>query len=199
MTHGKRSGCIACSLGGQERRGSLSASSCYCSRPLSIPRASRGPSIEPRTGRPGVDARLSPQPRRLQRPPDIAQSRPCSPLRGGRSRPTFPLETAIGITSRPPEQASPQQIFAINRGHWSIENRCHYVIDWNYDEDRSRIRSGHGPENMSGLRRFAVGILHHFSDGKTSIAKKMRHLNRNIRLVFDDLRMSKNPIAHLSP
>jgi hypothetical protein len=52
---------------------------------------------------------------------------------------------------------------------------------------------------MSGLRRFAVGILHHFSDGKTSIAKKMRHLNRNIRLVFDDLRMSKNPIAHLSP
>ncbi len=51
-------------------------------------------------------------------------------------------------------------------------HRCHYVIDWNFDEDRSRIRTGHGPENVSRLRRFAVGILHHFSDGKTSITKK---------------------------
>jgi len=32
------------------------------------------------------------------------------------------LETAIGVTSRPPEQASPQKILAINRGHWSIES-----------------------------------------------------------------------------
>lgn len=78
-------------------------------------------------------------------------------------------------------------------------HRCHYVIDWNYDEDRSRIRTGHGPDNMSRLRRFAVGILHHFSDGKTSIAEKMRHLNRNIRLVFDYLRMTKNSTGHVSP
>ncbi|MEF8733644.1 MAG: hypothetical protein V5B40_17560 [Candidatus Accumulibacter meliphilus] len=108
------------------------------------------------------------------------------------------LETALGVTSRPPEQASPQRLFAINRGHWSIENRCHYVIDWNYDEDRSRIRTGHGPENMSRLRRFAVGILLHFADDKTSLAEKMRRLNRNIRLVFDYLRMTKNSTGHVS-
>jgi len=108
-------------------------------------------------------------------------------------------ETALGITSRTPQQASPQRLLTINRGHWAIENRCHYVIDWNYDEDRSRIRTGHGPENMSRLRRFAVGILHHFSHGKTSIAETMRHLNRNIRLVFDYLRMTKNSIGHVSP
>lgn len=107
-------------------------------------------------------------------------------------------ETALGITSRPPEQATPERLLAINRGHWAIENRCHYVIDWNYDEDRSRIRTGHGPENMSRLRRFAVGILHHFSDPKTSIAETMRHLNRNMRLVFDYLRMTKNSIGHVS-
>jgi hypothetical protein len=83
--------------------------------------------------------------------------------------------------------------------HWSIENRCHYVIDWNYDEDRSRISKGYGPENISRLRRFAVGILYHFADGKTSLAEKMRHLNRNIRLVFDYLRMTKNSTGHLSP
>jgi hypothetical protein len=75
-------------------------------------------------------------------------------------------------------------------------HRCHYVIDWNFDEDRSRIRTGHGPANLSRLRRFAVGILHHFSDGKTSITQKMAHLNRNIRLVFDYLRMTKNSLGN---
>ena len=108
-------------------------------------------------------------------------------------------ETALGITSRPPEEASPQRLLTINRGHWSIENRCHYVIDWNYDEDRSRISKGYGPENISRLRRFAVGILYHFADGKTSLAEKMRHLTRNIRLVFDYLRMTKNSTGHLAP
>jgi hypothetical protein len=70
-------------------------------------------------------------------------------------------------------------------------------IDWNFDEDRSRIHTGHGPENVSRLRRFAVGIQHHFSDGKTSIAKKMAHLNRNIRLVFDYLRMTRNSVGNV--
>ena len=106
------------------------------------------------------------------------------------------LETALGITSRPPEQAGPKRLLEINRGHWTIENRCHYVIGWNFDEDRSRIRTGHGPENVSRLRRLAVGILHHFSDGKTSITQKMAHLNRNIRLVFDYLRMTRNSIGN---
>jgi hypothetical protein len=26
---------------------------------------------------------------------------------------------------------------------------CHYIIDWNYDEDRSQIRTGFGPENVT--------------------------------------------------
>lgn len=108
------------------------------------------------------------------------------------------LEIALGLTSRPPEQASPKRILEVNRGHWTIENRCHYVIDWNYDEDRSRISKGYGPENISRLRRFTVGILHHFSDGKTSIAQKMSHLNRNIRLVFDYLRMTNNSTGQAS-
>lgn len=102
------------------------------------------------------------------------------------------LETALGITSRSPEQAHPQRVLATNRGHWAIENRCHYVIDWNFDEDRSRIRTGYGPENISRLRRFAVGVIQFISDGTTSVAEKMRQLHRNTRLVFDYLRMSKN-------
>lgn len=102
------------------------------------------------------------------------------------------IEQALGITSHTPEQADPKRVLATNRGHWVIENSCHYIIDWNFHEDRSRISIGHGPANITRLRRFAVSILKGFSDGKTSIAEKMRRLNRNTRLVFDYLRMTKN-------
>ncbi len=100
------------------------------------------------------------------------------------------METSYGITSRTPEQADAQQVLKVNRGHWTIENSCHYIIDWNYDEDRSRIRKGHGPENITRLRRFAVGVIK--SKGVRSVAQKMRQLTCNVRLVFDYLRMTKN-------
>jgi hypothetical protein len=97
---------------------------------------------------------------------------------------------AYGITSRTQEQADVQRVLETNRLHWSIENSCHYIIGWNYDEDRSRISTGYGPENMTRFRRFAVGIIK--SKGVRSLALKMRQLTRNTRLVFDYLRMTKN-------
>ena len=67
---------------------------------------------------------------------------------------------------------------------------CHYVIDWNYDEDRSRIRKGYGPENMSRIRRFAIGLIK--KKPGSSVAQKMRRMNKNIRAVFDYLKMTRN-------
>ncbi len=99
-------------------------------------------------------------------------------------------EVAYGITSRCAHDADAQQVLATNRGHWSIENSCHYILDWNYDEDRGRIRTGYGPENITRLRRFAVGLIK--SKTKLDVAQKMRRLNRSNRLVFDYLRMTKN-------
>jgi predicted transposase YbfD/YdcC len=104
------------------------------------------------------------------------------------------LDIALGITSRTPQQASPRRLLEVNRGHWSIES-VHYIIDWNYDEDRSRIRTGFGPENMTRLRRFAVGILRSFKKPRQSLATMMRNLAFNTRLVFDYLRMTQNSAA----
>jgi len=109
----------------------------------------------------------------------------------------YSCETAHGITSQSPKEADPQSVLATNRGHWSIENSCHYIIDWNYDEDRSRIRTGFGPENITRLRRFAIGILK--SKATSTVAQKMRQLTRNVRLVFDYLRMTKNSCNTVSP
>jgi hypothetical protein len=105
----------------------------------------------------------------------------------------YSCEIAYGITSRPPEQADPQRVLATNRAHWSIENSCHYIIDWNYDEDRSRIRTGNGPENITRLRRFGISIIK--SKSVRSVSQKMRQLTRNVRLVFDYLRMTENSCA----
>ncbi len=102
-------------------------------------------------------------------------------------------EIVYGITSRSKQQADARRLLKVNRGHWVIENSCHYILDWNYDEDRSRIRTGYGPENVSRLRRFAIGAIK--SKGVRSVAQKMRQLNRNTRLVFDYLRMTTNSCA----
>jgi hypothetical protein len=84
-------------------------------------------------------------------------------------------------------------VLKVNRDHWTIENSCHYILDWNYDEDRSRIRTGYGPENITRLRRFAIGVIK--SKGARSVAQKMRELTLNVRLVFDYLRMTENSCA----
>ncbi len=99
-------------------------------------------------------------------------------------------EIIYGITSTPVHPASPQQILADNRGHWRVES-CHYIIDWNYDEDRSRIRTGFGPENITRLRRFAIGLLKSKKTNET-IPEMMKKLLLNTRAVFDYLKMTRN-------
>jgi len=97
---------------------------------------------------------------------------------------------AYGITSKTPQSATAKQILRDNRQHWSIENSCHYILDWNYDEDRCRISKGYGPENITRLRRFAIGLLK--SKGVCNVAQKMRQLSFSPRIVFDYLRISEN-------
>jgi hypothetical protein len=46
---------------------------------------------------------------------------------------------------------------------------------------------------MTRLRRFAIGVIK--SKGVTNVAQKMRQLTRNVRLVFDYLRMTINSCA----
>ncbi len=99
-------------------------------------------------------------------------------------------DVAYGVTSKSKDHAAPADVLKTNRGHWGIESH-HYVIDWNFDEDRSQIRTGHGPENCTRLRRFVVGIIKS-KKLKTSVAQKMRQLTLNTRLVLDYLCMTKN-------
>lgn len=59
------------------------------------------------------------------------------------------------------------------RGHWRIENGCHWVLDMVYREDESRIREERLRENMAWLNRFTLSLLKQHP-AKTSVAGKRR-------------------------
>src|SRR4051794_1301263 len=64
------------------------------------------------------------------------------------------------------------------RGHWGIENTCHWVLDVTYREDESRIREELLRENMAWLNRFTLSVLKQHRDRK-SIAMKRRRCGWN--------------------
>jgi predicted transposase YbfD/YdcC len=59
------------------------------------------------------------------------------------------------------------------RGHWSIENACHWVLDMTYREDESRIREKSLRENFAWLNRFTLSLLKQHPS-RDSIAMKRR-------------------------
>lgn len=58
------------------------------------------------------------------------------------------------------------------RGHWSVENNCHWQLDVSFDEDQRRIRKDHGAENFSRLCRIALNLLKNEKTLKVGIAGK---------------------------
>ena len=101
------------------------------------------------------------------------------------------IDIVYGLTDHTPESANAARLLAFNRSHWSVEAH-HYILDWNWDEDRCTLRTGHGPENITRLRRFATGLIK--SKSRNSVAATIAKLARNVRLVFDYLRMTDNSI-----
>lgn len=59
------------------------------------------------------------------------------------------------------------------RGHWSIENQLHWVLDVVFKEDQSRARTENAAENLAALRRLAVGIFKRDQKCKRSIKGKL--------------------------
>ena len=65
------------------------------------------------------------------------------------------------VRQRSAGQAGPEELAALVRRHWHIENRLHYVRDFTYDEDRCRVRVGNLPRNPACLTNAAISIVRH--------------------------------------
>jgi predicted transposase YbfD/YdcC len=64
------------------------------------------------------------------------------------------------------------------RGHWSIENNCHWQLDITFNEDASTLRKDNAPANLAVIRKFALTLLKNEST-KISLARKRKKANRN--------------------
>jgi predicted transposase YbfD/YdcC len=64
------------------------------------------------------------------------------------------------------------------RGHWGIENACHWVLDMTYREDDSRIRDEALRQNFAWLNRFTLSLLKQHPD-RTSLVMKRRSCGWN--------------------
>ena len=59
------------------------------------------------------------------------------------------------------------------RGHWGIENSCHWSLDFTFREDESRIREKNLRENFAWLNRFLLSVLKQYP-GRDSIVMRRR-------------------------
>ncbi|MEU5306857.1 ISAs1 family transposase, partial [Streptomyces noursei] len=84
-------------------------------------------------------------------------------------------QTVYAITDLTSREASPQRIGRLARSQWVIENRLHHVRDTTFREDASKIRTGHGPENMAALRNLAINTLR--DHGHPNIAAGLREMS----------------------
>ena len=60
-----------------------------------------------------------------------------------------------------------------SRGHWGVENGCHWSLDLIFREDESRIREARLRQNFAWLNRLALSLLKQHP-GKQSTAMKRR-------------------------
>lgn len=94
-------------------------------------------------------------------------------------------ETAYLLTSLPHGIAPAARLLALQRGHWAIENRNHWVRDAVFGEDRARSRAGAAPLVLSHIRGAVLTLLRH--RGYHSISKARRffsqHPRKAVRLI----------------
>jgi predicted transposase YbfD/YdcC len=60
------------------------------------------------------------------------------------------------------------------RGHWSVENACHWTLDVTFREDDSRVRERVLGANITWLYRFTLSLLKQHPDRRMSLIMKRR-------------------------
>jgi predicted transposase YbfD/YdcC len=91
----------------------------------------------------------------------------------------FRSEVVYGVSSLSALRDGPKALLHSVRGHWAIENKVHHVRDVTFDEDRSRVRKGNGPQVMATLRNLALSLLR--LAGVSNIARATRYLSRRVK------------------
>jgi predicted transposase YbfD/YdcC len=79
-------------------------------------------------------------------------------------------ETRLYITSL---MLPAEQLGAIVRSHWAIENSLHWVMDMVFRDDECRVRTQHAPANFTTIKHIALNLLRR-APGKDSLRLKRK-------------------------
>jgi len=82
-------------------------------------------------------------------------------------------EVTYAVTSLDRQRAGAQRLEAFWRGHWTIENKVHYVRDVTLGEDACQMHKGSAPRALAALKNALLTALRHC--GWTNIAAALRY------------------------
>lgn len=99
-------------------------------------------------------------------------------------------ETVYAVTSLDAHQATPAELAAAVRGHWTVE-ALHHVRDVTFTEDASTVHTGTGPRAMATFRNLAIGLLKALGAG--NIAKTTRAIRDQPERALPLLGIINNP------
>jgi predicted transposase YbfD/YdcC len=102
-------------------------------------------------------------------------------LRGGRAE--KPLVRYFLLSTYMPAK----RLLQVVRSHWGIENRMHWLLDVLFQEDASRARKDHGPENLAVLRRLALNLVRSHPE-RISMRQKVKRAGWDDAFLLDLLR-----------
>jgi predicted transposase YbfD/YdcC len=114
--------------------------------------------------------------------------------KGSRKYKKVQVHTAVavlGVTSLSAREAAPIHLAAYVRGHWSIENKIHWVRDVTLGEDASQVRTGSRPRIMATIRNLVIGLIR--QAGYTKIAATIRRIKNDPRLLLRLLGLQAHP------
>jgi hypothetical protein len=88
-------------------------------------------------------------------------------------------EVSYGLTSLRPERAEAAALEALWRGHWTIENRVHYVRDVSFGEDGGHAASGSTARALASVRNALLCLFRRA--GWRSVPSALAHYGASVR------------------
>ncbi|WP_431711852.1 ISAs1 family transposase [Glutamicibacter uratoxydans] len=90
-------------------------------------------------------------------------------------------EVVYVLTSLPSFLAGPAYLADAIRGHWSVENKVHWVRDVTFNEDKNQVRTGFAPRNLAALTNAVLTAFRMI--GVKNIAETASELHASHRLI----------------
>lgn len=97
------------------------------------------------------------------------------------------------------DTANATRLLECARQHWGIENRCHWILDVAFNEDRCRARKDNAAHNLVTLRRFVLNLLRLNQDmdrKKMSLKRRRKRAARNDSYLMELLNRVARPVSH---